>query len=225
MQKFSLELPKYRLQLHMRLVRRRKPLVSEPLLPSIKTVNRKYRSGTLIGKFIRHLTGHKNARKVFAGNMAAFAVITSFIPAAKPIDQATPDSTVIETQNTLNTEKSLQEPISQVKINQTYSFFHPGIDFGAEIGDSIKPMKAGIVVFASYTSDGYGNQVVIDHGQGLTTRYAHLSKIEVEDGEKVTTETEIGRVGVTGHTTGPHLHFEVRLNGVAQNPFAYLPAK
>lgn len=209
----------------MRLVRRRKPLVSEPLLPSVKIVNRKYRSGTLIGKFIRHLSDHKNARKVFAGNMAAFAVITSFIPAAKPIDQVAPDTTVIEPQNNLNTQKSLQVPLSQLKINQSYSFFHPGLDLGAEIGDPIKPMKAGMVVFASYTSDGYGNQVVIDHGNGLTTRYAHLSKIEVKDGERVTTDTEIGRVGVTGHSTGPHLHFEVRLNEVAQNPFNYLPTR
>lgn len=192
-------------------------------MPSVKTVNRKYRSGSLVGKFIRHLSDHKNARKLFAGNMAAFAVITSFIPVAKPIDQATPDSTIIETQNTLNTEKSLELPLTSLKINQPYGFFHPGIDLGAEIGDPVNPMRAGTVVFASYTSDGYGNQVVIDHGNGLTTRYAHLSKIEVKAGDKVTTESEIGRVGITGHSTGPHLHFEVRMNGAAQNPMNYLP--
>ena len=84
-------------------------------------------------------------------------------------------------------------------------------------------MKAGVVVEAGYEDDGYGNTILIDHGHGLTTRYAHLSKINVSVGQTVTTDTTIGLVGITGHTTGPHLHFEVRQDGVAQNPLNYIP--
>ena len=85
-----------------------------------------------------------------------------------------------------------------------------------------KAFKAGKVVEADYVDDGYGNTVLIDHGQGITSRYAHLSQIEVKAGDSVTTDTEIGKVGVTGHSTGPHLHFEVRIDGVAQNPCSYI---
>ena len=125
-------------------------------------------------------------------------------------------------QTTLTTEKSIQFPLDSVKINQGFNFFHPGIDLGAEIGDPIKPVRAGEVSEAGHAKDGYGNTVVIDHGSGLTSRYAHLSKIEVEVGQEVTTNTEIGKVGITGHSTGPHLHLEIRQNGFPLNPLTVL---
>ena len=134
------------------------------------------------------------------------------------------NSAVIQTVSTpLDTEKTIVYPVPlPVRINQSFSAFHPGIDLGAEIGDPIKAFKAGKVVEADYVDDGYGNTVLIDHGQGITSRYAHLSQIEVKAGDSVTTDTEIGKVGVTGHSTGPHLHFEVRIDGVAQNPCSYI---
>lgn len=229
MRKFSLELPKYRLQLHMKLIKRRKPLVSEPLLPTRSVINKKYRSGTLMGKVVRHFSEHKNTRKVLAANLAAFFVVGTFIPGAQAqtvqntIVDTTSNSTVIHTQNTLKTEKSLQYPVEKIKINQGYGLFHQGLDLGAEIGVPVKPIKAGIVTEAGYVKVGYGNTVLIDHGNGLTSRYAHLSEVEVDSGEKVTTDTEIGKVGITGRTTGPHLHLEVIQNGVALNPTAVLP--
>lgn len=224
MKKFSLELPKYRLAMHFRLIRRRKPLVPEPLIPTVSLVNRKYRKGTLIGKAVRHISEHKNARKVLAANFAAFVIASSFLPTVKAASVNTPpDDTVIQAQNPLVTQKSIQFPLAQVIINQGFSFFHPGIDFGAEIGDSIKSIKSGEVVEAGYATDGYGNTVVIDHGKGLTSRYAHLSKIEVVIGETVTTDIEIGKVGITGHTTGPHLHLEIRQNGIPLNPLSVIP--
>lgn len=222
MQKLNLELPKYRLQLRFRFVKRRKPLISEPILPSVKEVNRKYRSGTLFGKIARHLSDHKSARKIFAGNLAAVAIATSFFPVAKASAFTQTDETVIEAENPISTQKGIQFPLENFVINQGFSFFHPGVDLGAEIGDPIKAIKAGEVVEADYTSDGYGNTIVLDHGKGLTSRYAHLSKIEVTLGEEVTTKTEIGKVGVTGRTTGPHLHLEIRQNGFPLNPLAVL---
>lgn len=228
MRKFNLELPKFRLELHMRLVKRRKPLVSEPLIPSVKVVNKKYRKGTLVGKVVRHVSEHKSARKVFAANLAVLIVASTALPIFKTTDvladtQTQTDEVIIQTQNTLQTQKTIQLPLSYFKLNQSFSFFHPGVDLGANVGDPIKPMKSGSVIEAGYTNDGYGNTILIDHGLGMTTRYAHLSKINVKVGEKVTTDAIIGSVGITGHTTGPHLHFEVRIYGVPQNPLNYIP--
>ena len=227
MRKFSLELPKYRLQLHMKLVKRRKPLVDEPFVPTISVVNKKYRSGTLIGKVARHISGHKNVKRYFAANLSALVIAGTFLPVAQGNVQAaaldsTPDQTVIQTQNTLVTEKSIQYPLENIKLNQGYGIFHPGIDLGAEIGVSIKPIKAGTVIEAQNASFGYGNTVLINHGKGLTSRYAHLSKIEAKVGDNVTTTNEIGKIGVTGRSTGPHLHLEIRQNGVALNPLSVL---
>jgi murein DD-endopeptidase MepM/ murein hydrolase activator NlpD len=227
MRKFSLELPKFRLELHAKLVKRRKPLVEDPFVPTPSVVNKKYRSGTLLGKIARHLSGHKNTKKFLAANLSALAIIGTLLPGAQAGVQAAafntqPDETIIQTQNTLKTEKSIQYPLKTVKVNQGFSIFHPGVDLGAEIGDSIRSIKAGVVVEAGYTNDGYGNTVLIDHGKGLTSRYAHLSKIEVKVEDKVTTDTEIGEVGVTGHSTGPHLHLEIHQNGIPLNPLSVL---
>ncbi len=211
--------------MHFRLIRRRKPLVAEPIIPSIGLVNKKYRKGTLIGKAVRHISEHKSIRKVLAANFAVFVIASSFLPGVKAASTTIPlpDETVIQTANALETQKSIQFPLIQIKINQAFSFYHPGVDLGAQIGDPIKAIKAGVVIEAGFTRDGYGNTVLIDHGKGLTSRYAHLSKIEVKVGQEVTTNTEVGKVGVTGHSTGPHLHLEIRQNGFALNPLSVLP--
>jgi murein DD-endopeptidase MepM/ murein hydrolase activator NlpD len=198
--------------------------VAEPIIPSKSLVNRKYRKGSLIGKAVRHISDHKNTRKILAANFAAFVVASTFLPSVKAANlDIVPDETVIQAQNPLETQKGLQFPLAQIKINQGFSFFHPGVDLGAEIGDRIYAIKSGEVVEAGYSYDGYGNTIVIDHGKGLTSRYAHLSKIEVSLGQEVTTNSEIGKVGITGHSTGPHLHLEIRQDGRALNPLTVLP--
>lgn len=222
MKKFSLELPKYRLAMHFRLIRRRKPLVAEPIFPTVNLVNRKYRKGTLTGKAIRHISGHKSIGKVMAANFAAFVVASSFIPTVKAADTVASDETVIQIENPLDTQKSIQFPLDRIKINQGYSYFHPGVDFGGDTGDPVRAIRAGEVVEAGYAKGGYGNSVVINHGKGLSSRYAHLSKIEVSVGETVSTQTEIGQVGTSGHSTGSHLHLEVRQNGISLNPLSVI---
>ncbi len=97
--------------------------------------------------------------------------------------------------------------------------FHRGIDIGASSGTPIKAADAGVVTFAGY-SGGYGNLVKINHG-GMVTWYAHMSKIAVKTGDKVSKGDVIGYVGMTGSATGPHLHFEVHVDGVAQNPLDF----
>jgi murein DD-endopeptidase MepM/ murein hydrolase activator NlpD len=99
--------------------------------------------------------------------------------------------------------------------------FHEGIDFPSEAGTAIIAAASGKVIFAD-VHPAYGKMIEIDHGNGLVSRYAHCSSLSVKDGEVVVRGQRLGRVGTTGRSTGPHLHFEVRLNGVPQNPARFL---
>ncbi len=100
---------------------------------------------------------------------------------------------------------------------------HTGMDFRANVGDPIYATAAGKVVKAGWEG-GYGQMVEIDHGEGLSTRYGHMSQINVVVGQRVHVGQVIGRVGSTGRSTGPHLHYEVRVNGEAVNPDKFLVA-
>lgn len=119
------------------------------------------------------------------------------------------------------------------KINNEFGFrrnpfggrsyeFHPGMDIDGERGEPVMAPANGTVIKASVTG-GYGNMIEIDHGNGISTRYGHLSKIEVEVGDTVTRGELIGLIGSTGRSTGPHLHFELRLFSRAINPRYFLP--
>lgn len=99
--------------------------------------------------------------------------------------------------------------------------FHTGVDLGAPYGASIKAAKSGVVVRAEFNT-AYGNMVIIDHGNGYQTLYAHSSQYVVSVGQKVTQGQTIAYVGSTGWSTGPHLHFEVRINGNPVNPLNYI---
>lgn len=101
------------------------------------------------------------------------------------------------------------------------SRLHAGVDFAAPSGTPIKAANNGVVI-ASQRMSGYGNVVIIDHGGGITTTYAHCSRIFVSRGQKVGRGQRIASVGATGLATGPHLHFEVRVNGKAVNPMRYI---
>lgn len=103
------------------------------------------------------------------------------------------------------------------------SHFHSGVDFNGPRGSDILSVADGVVVFSG-RHPGYGNMVDIDHGNGVTTRYAHLSGILVTVGQVVAKGTVLGRAGSTGRSTGPHLHYEVRLDGEAIDPRRYIKA-
>jgi murein DD-endopeptidase MepM/ murein hydrolase activator NlpD len=98
---------------------------------------------------------------------------------------------------------------------------HEGIDITAPTGTPIWAAAAGTVIHSGWLG-GYGNLVVVDHGNGLATAYAHASAIFVSVGQSVAQGETIALVGSTGNSSGPHLHFEVRVNGVAVDPLFYL---
>jgi murein DD-endopeptidase MepM/ murein hydrolase activator NlpD len=119
------------------------------------------------------------------------------------------------------------------KINNEFGFrrnpfggrsyeFHAGMDIDGERGDSVMAPANGTIIKAGWQG-GYGNMIEIEHGNGLTTRYGHLSKVEVQVGDPVTRGQLIGLVGSTGRSTGPHLHYELRLNDKSINPRLLLP--
>ena len=101
--------------------------------------------------------------------------------------------------------------------------FHEGIDFPADSGTPVVAAASGKVVEAGYQPQ-YGKIIAIDHGNGLVSRYAHASQVYVSEGDLVVRGQRVASVGSTGRSTGPHLHFEVRLNGVPQNPARFLHA-
>lgn len=98
--------------------------------------------------------------------------------------------------------------------------FHAGLDFSADTGTPVYATADGVISDADWAS-GYGNKIDIDHGYNYLTRYAHLSKIDVKKGEKISRGQKIGEVGSTGKSTGPHLHYEVRFKNEPQNPVNY----
>jgi len=100
---------------------------------------------------------------------------------------------------------------------------HEGIDFLADLGSPIVAAAGGVVIFAGFHPQ-YGNMVDIDHGNDIVTRYAHASKLYVKEGDVVPRGRHVADVGSTGRSTGPHLHFEVRYRGVAQNPSRFVLA-
>ena len=99
--------------------------------------------------------------------------------------------------------------------------FHQGLDIGANMGTTVTAAASGTIISAGWYG-GYGNYILIDHGGGMSTGYGHLSRIFVSNGQQVQRGQAIGAVGSTGASTGPHLHFEVRISGKPVDPTAYL---
>jgi LysM repeat protein len=151
------------------------------------------------------------------------------IPGGKKITTAV--TTVKKTG--ISTIKNIVKPSTQVasgsmfwpteghRITQYYSWRHTGLDIANKTGTPLYAAEGGTVTFSGWSS-GYGNRVDIDHGNGKKTRYGHASKLYVSVGDVVEKGQAIAAMGSTGRSTGPHLHFEVLINGVRQNPLNYI---
>jgi len=170
-----------------------------------------------ISRYFRHIFEHKNMRKILGTNLALILVASSFMPNDVFANAEAEENIIVEASVPLTTERSAQFPVEKVRI------FHPGIDLDGLTGDLIRPIKNGVVEEISSSKYAYGNAIVINHGSEITSLYAHLSKIFVQEGQEVTTNTVIGQMGATGRAYGDHLHLEIRDHGRAINPMTILP--
>lgn len=185
------------------------------------------RRGSRVSRLFRHLFELKYIKAFLGSNIAALVLASSFLPASEAasqmleFDQA--EEQIISQQIVeLKTEKSIQYPTEEMNLTQRYSWYHRGLDIDGITGDPIKPIAPGLVSVVEFSKFGYGNSVIIDHGDGLSSLYAHMSKVFVEPNQKVNLNTVLGEMGSTGRSTGDHLHLEVR-SGVTQiNPLSVL---
>lgn len=172
---------------------------------------------------LRPLVAHRSLRVAVGANLAVLAI---FMAVYGPLPSFAGDNVGgrleinihPEGEVSLATTPSVQLPLSDFRLTQGYFWYHPGIDMAAPLGTAVHPVMAGTVAEIDYGRFGYGNAVLLSHTNGYGSRYAHLSKIEVTQGQTVTLDTEIGKVGSTGHSSGPHLHLEIQANGTRINP-------
>ena len=143
-----------------------------------------------------------------------------------------PDAKFSPTQRAFFLDPGMTLPLSKYVLSSDFGMrvspisgkwkFHHGIDMAAPSGTDVYACKGGIVKYSVAMDPVYGNYVILDHGKGTTSLYAHLSSVLVKKNDSVSGGQIIGRVGTTGLSTGPHLHFEIRLNGESQDPQKYL---
>ncbi len=169
-----------------------------------------------------------NIRQILGVNLAGLTFFSAIIaPQASnvmsdfQVQQETKVTTVI--QNVPSVGSEFQWPMQQFGISQWFSVYHPGMDLPAPFGTPVYPVANGSVVWTNSMPYGYGNHVLVQHDKNISSLYAHMSAIEVKPGQTVTKNTEIGKIGLSGWTTGAHLHFEVYQDGVPINPSEVLP--
>jgi murein DD-endopeptidase MepM/ murein hydrolase activator NlpD len=151
---------------------------------------------------------------------AGLALLTSELPAGKTLSGLTlswPIAGARITQPFGPSDLVLEPPLGP------YPHFHTGIDLAAPFGTPVTAAADGVVVASMHTNIGYGNYVIIAHGAGIMTLYAHLLETDVTTGDRVTRGKRIGLEGSSGLSTGPHVHFELRVNDLVFDPMIYLP--
>ena len=221
MKRLSIHLPtKYRLDL--KLVRSRKNLDVNSLLPDLGKI-RRVKKGSKISRVFRHIFENKKISRILGTNLALLTISTSFIPKPSHDFMENEESGITKAPIVLITKRALRYPLETTVVTQGYKFYHPGIDFDGVTGDPVYSIADGTVRAVQYSKYAYGNAVLVDHGNKITSLYAHLSEINVDERQKITNEEVIGKVGATGRAFGDHLHFEIRENGVPVNPFTILP--
>ncbi len=143
------------------------------------------------------------------------------IPGGVPPEEPPPVPRIIPTTPIAGGTGQFLWPISGI-ITQGFSWYHSGIDIANASGTPIKAADAGRVQSVRYERGGYGSHLIIDHGNGYSTLYGHMSRIDVAEGQDVARGQVIGAEGSTGRSTGPHLHFEILQNGARLSPLSFL---
>lgn len=184
------------------------------------------RTTSRLSRFVRPFVERKRFRFIAGAHLAA---ATLFVQVLGPIGGTVPaepvETAVLSAEAAqVLTETTFRMPVSTFTgYSQGFHRFHPGVDIRAVRGTTVYPAADGLVVDVELGRWGYGHKVIVAHANGVMTLYAHLDKVNVEVGNTVTKDAELGAVGMTGWTTGPHLHFEIRGPGGLINPKQVLP--
>lgn len=173
----------------------------------------KTRKSHPISKLLRPLFEKSKIRTVFGVQITAFSALMGLVTYPTQAFEYT-DSRIEYVDATevteLITEDTFQFPLEHyIGTSQDYHRFHPGVDLRSPRGSEILPVAEGKVVEVEYLRYGYGHYVVIEHDNEVKSLYAHLDRVDVEEGDEVSRKDTIGTVGMTGLTTGPHLHLEM----------------
>lgn len=209
-------------RLEIKIVRNRLANTNQPLFPKPGDVLR-FRKGNKVSRIFRFIFENKKIQKTLGINLAALFLSTSLLQFPFEETATTEGDFVTKAPFVLETKKSIQYPIKHVVITQEYKMFHPGLDIDGITGDSIYPIMDGTIEAINYSKYAYGNAILINHGNDITSLYAHLSKILVRPNQEVTTDMIIGEMGASGRAFGDHLHLEIRDGGKPFNPNSVLP--
>lgn len=209
-------------RLSLRSTKRRKDAIDQPLLPTLSEL-KSVKNGSKVSRLFRHIFEHQKINKILGVNLALISALAVVVPTNASVPQ-TPEAeqAIIQNVIVLTTQKGIQYPVENIKVSQGYRFYHPGVDYDGLTGDPIKPIMTGTVTGVDYSKYAYGNAVIVDHGNGITSLYAHLSKIFVKIGDFVDISSVIGLMGATGRASGDHLHLEIRDHNVPLNPQSIL---
>ena len=185
----------------------------------------KTRKSHPISKFLRPWFEHHRLRGVFGLNLVACVLLAGFfggpVSASSPFASSSslPEPTLVFSQPVVTaTSRRFQLPLATLDVSQGFRQFHPGVDMRSPLGSSIRPITAGVVTGVFQSRFGYGTALVVGHADGYSSLYAHVKRVFVEEGDSVDQETVIAEVGITGTSTGPHLHLEIYKEGKATDP-------
>lgn len=199
-----------------------------------KLATNKRLRGHPVSRILRCVFENKKIKKTLGINLTLIVFLTGIAthpasafrvhPEDSPRgDQAEIEITALTSDSVeLTTEQSVRTPLDSFVINQGFHFLHRGLDLKEVYGAPVYPTMDGVIEEVVHNRFSYGNHIIINHGSGYKSLYAHLSKIVVEKGQEVDKNTVIGQVGSTGWSTGFHLHFEVWENGRPINPLTIL---
>lgn len=190
---------------------------------------RSYRGRHFISRWVRRI-----AERPFFHRLVGFTILlgvfcfTILTPQTLAYVETVQTANVVPTRVVFEeviTRNTFQWPLKNYNISQNFSWHHWGFDLTASEGTPLYPIAKGKVIEVGSTLLGYGNYLVIDHQNGHQSLYAHLSKVEVKNGDEIDVDQIIGRVGHTGWATGNHLHLEIHAKGVPLDPLEVLPEK
>lgn len=179
-------------------------------------------------KLLSKLTNLGKFATKFVSSILIFAFLLSYYPTSIIPPRFEPKNILAQELEQTQTIDSDSLPLGfQLPhpgyLSTHFSSYHPGIDIPTGLGMPVKPIASGVVVKQGYTFGGYGLLVEIDHGHGYVSLYAHLGKVYTKVGQEVSENDYIGEVGMTGNTSGPHTHLEIRKDGIAIDPLTLLP--